>query len=115
MYIFCNEHSLNWQKILKMVVDELKKELPLPTCELAIKWKGEERDILPDVSRRVDLVGAKPPNDHFYIELPEHAVVPLQALRPLPVAKGQARIVLKISPDLCYIHVYLWFTDVIQW
>ena len=62
--------------------------MPFPVCQLAMKWRGEKREIFPDVSRRVNLVGAKHPNDHFYIELPEQAYI-----APLPAAQGQERTV----------------------
>ena len=96
------------KKIPKEVVDKLKKKSPFPACQLAVRWKGEPRDIFPDVSRRVDLVGAKHPNDHFYIVLPEQSVLPLQAITPLPdkappAAQGQRRIVIGVIH--CTIHV----------
>ena len=40
-------------------------------CHIAVKWRGEFRHRLPDVSRKVELEGAEPPDDQFRIELPD--------------------------------------------
>ena len=49
----------------------MKKKSHRPHCRLAIKWRGEARRKLPDVSRKVDLKGAKSDEDYFSIELLE--------------------------------------------
>ena len=33
----------------------------IPTCDLAIDWKGKQRTDLPVLKRRVNLIGAKAP------------------------------------------------------
>lgn len=70
-------------KIMKWIVDHLEEKMPFPLCQLAIKWRGEDRQVFPDVSRCVDLVGAKHPYNKFFIQLPEQNPV------PLPSAQGQ--------------------------
>ena len=90
-----------WFKIPKTIVDK-QNELPFPACQIDIKWNGEARDTFPDVFRRVDLHGAKHPNNYFNVILPEQDVRPLQdalhvclpAQAPSPAAQGQTRTVL---------------------
>ena len=52
----------------------MKKKSHRPHCQLAIKWRGEARHKLPDLSRQVDLKGAKSEEDYFSIQLPEKGV-----------------------------------------
>ena len=49
----------------------MKKKSHRPHCRLAIKWRGEARRKLPDVSRQVDLKGAKREEGYFSIQLLE--------------------------------------------
>ena len=49
----------------------MKRKTHRPHCLLAIKWRGETRHKLPDVSRQVDLKGAKNEEDYFSIQLAE--------------------------------------------
>ena len=49
----------------------MKKLSHRPHCRLAIKWRGDDRSILPDVSRQVDLKGAKDRESFFSIQLQE--------------------------------------------
>ena len=49
----------------------MKRKSHRPHCLLAIKWRGETRRKLPDVSRKVDLKGTKNEEDYFSIQLVE--------------------------------------------
>ena len=49
----------------------MKRKSHRPHCRLAIKWRGEAKRKLPDVSRKVDLKGAKGEEDYFSIQLAE--------------------------------------------
>ena len=49
----------------------MKKKSHRPHCRLAIKWRGEAQRKLPDVSRKVDLKGAKREEGYFSIQLLE--------------------------------------------
>ena len=50
----------------------MKEKSEPPYCRLAIKWEGEPRPKLPNVSRKVKLEGAKEEEDenYFSIQLP---------------------------------------------
>ena len=62
------------QQIKKWKVDRMKRKSNPPHCRLAIKWRGEARRKLPDVSRQVDLKGAISEEDYFSIQLPERGM-----------------------------------------
>ena len=69
----------------------MKKKSHRPHCQLAIKWRGEARRKLPDVSRKVDLKGAKSEEDYFSIQLPEkgtqHSII-----QPMTFIQGELSI-----------------------
>ena len=68
------ENSVPWliflQQILRRHVDEYIKNIDetLPRCKIAIKWTGKEDQLeLAEFTCRVNLVGAKDPNNFFMI------------------------------------------------
>lgn len=61
---------------MKWTVDRLEEEMPFSLCQLAIRWRGEGRQVFPEVSRRVNLDGAKDPYNFFIIQLPETNSIP---------------------------------------
>ena len=65
----------------------MKKKSHRPHCLLAIKWRGEDRHKLPDVSRQVDLMGAKREEDYFSIQLLEKGTQHLTQAMTLSLAK----------------------------
>ena len=78
--LVCGSHSLKiqsipppfcWRQVTKWDADHIKRKSRAPYCRLAIKWRGEERRIFPDVSCRVDIEGVKQPYHYFSIQLPE--------------------------------------------
>ena len=64
-------HAFRWQQVTKWDADHIKRKSRAPYCRMAIKWRGEERRIFPDVSCRVDIEGVKHPYHYFSIQLPE--------------------------------------------
>ena len=63
-----NSHRL---QISKCSVDESSKnvEAVIPSCRLAIDWKGPHKVEMPVFKRRVNLRGAKSPKDHFTLHI----------------------------------------------
>ena len=67
---------LAWlQQITKRKVDYMLWKSNPAHCLLAVKWRGEWRCRFPDVSRRVDLEGAKRPDHYFSIQLPDRGSI----------------------------------------
>ena len=70
-------------QIHKQSVDKINKDIgnAIPTCLIAINWKGQCGIQLPVFKRGVKLLGAKPPNNAFTL-----CICPPPPLSPLPVA-----------------------------
>ena len=86
-----------------------------PHCLMAVKWKGGLRRRFPVVSRRVELEGAKSPDNYFCIHLPDkgryslicqHTILFLQAVACLDAPSGLGSLCL--LPVLC-LHISLFF------
>ena len=78
--------AIFFQQIMKEDVDECRKvaDSALQFCKLAIDWKGDDLARVPVLKRRVNLVGAKAPNNFFVLH-----IVP-QPLPPPPATeRGQ--------------------------
>ena len=69
------------QQITKNQVDHFVPGSQLPSCQLYVKWTGQQEQP-PELLHRVELLGAKEPNNFFLIRLPapqgEHVTVTVQ-------------------------------------
>ena len=68
-------------QIRKETVDKSHKNTgnAIPTCQLGIDWKGQHGIEVPVLKRRVNLLGAKAPNNFFTLRI-------CPPPSPLPVA-----------------------------
>ena len=77
---------------MKKDVDEChrQKGVPIPCCKLAIDWNGPETSQLPVLKRRVNLTGAKAPNNFFTLHIcPPPSPLPVAAAVSATSAAGQ--------------------------